>query len=261
MRGPGLTMVEATAVTPEGRITPEDSGLWKDSQIAPLKRIVEFAHSQSQNIGIQLAHAGRKASTVAPWLSRGDIADEYVNGWPDNVYGPSPISYNEKHAKPKEMAKADIENFKSAWVASLKRALAAGFDVVEIQNAHGYLLQSFVSPATNKRTDEYGGSFKNRIRLTLEIVEITRRIVPEDMPVFLRISATDWLEDVDGIDGWTVDDTVRLAGIIAEKGVDLIDISSGGNHPKQQVKTGPGYQVCALFLTGINDEALANLQL
>ena len=261
MRGPGLTMVEATAVTPEGRITPEDSGLWKDSQIAPLKRIVEFAHSQSQNIGIQLAHAGRKASTVAPWLSRGDIADEYVNGWPDNVYGPSPIPYNEKHAKPKEMATVDIENFKSAWVASLKRALATGFDVVEIQNAHGYLLQSFVSPATNKRTHVYGGSFKNRIRLTLEIVEITRRIVPEDMPVFLRISATDWLEDVDGIDGWTVDDTVRLAGIIAEKGVDLIDISSGGNHPKQQVKTGPGYQVCALFLTGIYDKALANLQL
>lgn len=259
MRGPGLTMVEATAVTPEGRITPEDSGLWKDSQIAPLKRIVEFAHSQNQNIGIQLAHAGRKASTVAPWLSSGDIADGYVNGWPDNVYGPGPIPYNEKHAKPKEMAKADIENFKSAWVASLKRALAAGFDVVEIHNAHGYLLHSFVSPATNKRTDEYGGSFKNRIRLTLEIVEITRRIVPEEMPVFLRISATDWLEDVDGIDGWTVDDTVRLAGIIAEKGVDLIDISSGGNHPKQQVKTGPGYQVCALFLTGINDEALANL--
>ena len=159
------------------------------------------------------------------------------------------------------MAKADIENFKSAWVASLKRALATGFDVVEIQNAHGYLPQSFVSPATNKRTDEYGGSFKNRIRLTLEIVEITRRIVPEDMPGFPRISATDWLEDVDGIDGWTVDDTVRLAGIIAEKGVDLIDISSGGNHPKQQVKTGPGYQVCALFLTGIYDKALANLQL
>ena len=154
------------------------------------------------------------------------------------------------------MAKADIENFKSAWVASLKRALATGFDVVEIQNAHGYLPQSFVSPATNKRTDEYGGSFKNRIRLTLEIVEITRRIVPEDMPGFPRISATDWLEDVDGIDGWTVDDTVRLAGIIAR-----IDISSGGDHPKQQVKTGPGYQVCALFLTGIYDKALANLQL
>lgn len=244
MRGPGLTMVEATAVTPQGRITPEDSGLWKDSQIAPLKRIVEFAHSQGQNIGIQLGHAGRKASTVAPWLSSGDVADESLNGWPDDVYGPSTIPYNEKHAKPKAMTKADIEAFKSAWVASLKRALAAGFDVVEIHSAHGYLLHSFVSPASNQRTDEYGGSFENRIRLTLEIVELTRKTVPEDMPVFLRISATDWLDEVDGIDGWTLDETVRLAEIIAQKGVDLIDVSSGGNHPKQQISTGPGYQVC-----------------
>ena len=125
-------MIEATAVTPEGRITPEDSGLWKDSQIAPLKRIVEFAHSQNQNIGIQLAHAGRKASTVAPWLSSGDMADEHVNGWPRNVYAPSAISYNEKHAQPKEMTKNDIENFKNAWIVSVKRALAAGFDVIEI---------------------------------------------------------------------------------------------------------------------------------
>ena len=206
-----------------------------------------------------MAHTGWKASTIALWLSSGDIADGYVNGWPDNVYGPGPILYNEKHTKLKEMAKADIENFKSMWVVSLKHALVAGFDIVEIHNAHGYLLHSFVSLATNKCTDKYGGSFKNHIQLTLEIIEITRRIVPEDMPVFLQISATDWLEDVDGIEGWTVDNTVWLAGIIAEKGVDLINISSGGNHPKQQVKTGPGYQVCALFLTGINDEALANL--
>lgn len=248
MRGPGLTMVEATSVTPQGRITPEDSGLWKDSQIAPLKRIVEFAHSQGQHMGIQLGHAGRKASTVAPWLSHGDVAGKDLNGWPDDVYGPSAIPYNDKHAKPKEMTKADIEAFKSAWVASLKRALAAGFDVVEIHNAHGYLLHSFVSPASNQRTDEYGGSFENRIRLTLEVIELTRKTVPKDMPVFLRISATDWLDDVDGIDGWTLDETVRLAEIIAQKGVDLIDVSSGGNHPKQQITTGPGYQVCSFLL-------------
>src|SRR5271156_545686 len=247
LRGPGLTMVEATAVTPEGRITPEDSGLWKDSQIEPLRRIVEFAHSQNQNIGIQLGHAGRKASTVAPWLSCGDVADEHVNGWPDNVYGPSAIPYSEKHAMPKEMTKRDIENFKNAWVASLKRAMAAGFDVVEIHNAHGYLLHQFVSPASNQRVDEYGGSFENRVRLTLEVVDLTRKTVPKDMPVFLRISATDWLDDVEDIEGWTVEETLRLAEIIAEKGVDLIDVSSGGNHPQQKIKTGPGYQVSTLF--------------
>jgi 2,4-dienoyl-CoA reductase-like NADH-dependent reductase (Old Yellow Enzyme family) len=240
-------MVEATAVTPEGRITPEDSGLWKDSQIEPLRRIVEFARSQGQKIGIQLAHAGRKASTVAPWLSSGDVADKHVNGWPHNVYGPSAIPYNEKHAMPKEMTKADIENFKKAWVASLKRALTAGFDVVEIHNAHGYLLHSFVSPASNQRTDEYGGSFENRIRLTLEVVDLTRKTVPKDMPVFLRISATDWLENVEGIDGWTVKDTIKLAEVLAERGVDLLDVSSGGLHPKQQIKTGPGYQVSLFF--------------
>ena len=243
MRGPGLTMVEATSPTPEGRITPEDSGLWKDSQIEPLKRIVEFAHSQNQKIGIQLGHAGRKASTVAPWLSSGDVADEHVNGWPSNVYGPSAIPYNDKHAMPKEMTKADIENIKSAWVASVERALTAGFDVIEIHNAHGYLLHNFVSPASNQRTDEYGGSFENRIRLTLEIVDLTRKTVPKDMPVFLRISATDWLENVKDVEGWTVEETVKLSEILAERGIDLIDVSSGGNDPRQQIKTGPGYQV------------------
>nr|KAK5435724.1 NADH-dependent flavin oxidoreductase [Exophiala xenobiotica] len=236
-------MVEATSPTPEGRITPEDSGLWKDSQIEPLKRIVEFAHSQNQKIGIQLGHAGRKASTVAPWLSSGDVADEHVNGWPSNVYGPSAIPYNDKHAMPKEMTKADIEVLKSAWVASVKRALVAGFDVIEIHNAHGYLLHNFVSQASNQRTDEYGGSFENRIRLTLEIVDLTRKTVPKDMPVFLRISATDWLENVEDVEGWTVEETVKLSEILAQRGVDLIDVSSGGNDPRQQIKTGPGYQI------------------
>ncbi|KAI4124183.1 MAG: hypothetical protein LQ347_005830, partial [Umbilicaria vellea] len=241
-RGPGLSMVEATAVTPEGRITPEDSGLWKDSQIAPLKQIVEFAHSQNQNIGIQIAHAGRKASTVAPWLRAGDLASEEVHGWPDKVYGPSPIPWNEKHASPIEMTKSDIEEFKKAWVASVKRALTAGFDVIEIHNAHGYLLHSFISPASNQRTDEYGGSFENRIRLTLEIVDLTRQTVPKDMPVFLRISATDWLEQQEDMESWKVEDTVRLAEILADRGIDLLDVSSGGNHPLQHPHTGPGYQ-------------------
>lgn len=241
-RGPGLTLVEATAVVPEGRITPEDVGLWKDSQIEPLRKIVEFAHSQGQKIGIQLAHAGRKASTVAPWLSQGDVAGPELNGWPDNVYAPSAIPYNERHAKPKEMTKQDIENLKTAWKASVERALKAGFDTIEIHNAHGYLLHSFLSPASNKRTDDYGGSFENRIRLTLEIVEITRNTIPKDMPLLLRISSTDWLEEA-GIEGWTTEQTVRLADILADKGVDLIDISSGGLHEKQHIHGGPGYQV------------------
>lgn len=241
-RGPGLTMIEATAVLPEGRITPEDCGLWKDSQIEPLKKIVEFAHSQNQKIAIQLAHAGRKASTVAPWLSMGDVATKELGGWPDNVYGPSAIPFNDHHAQPKEMTKEDITNYKTAFKAAIERALKAGFDVIEIHNAHGYLLHSFLSPASNQRTDEYGGSFENRIRLTLEIVDIARSTIPDDMPLFLRISASDWLED-SGIEGWTLEDTVRLADILAGRGVDLIDVSSGGLHEKQKIKAGPGYQV------------------
>ncbi|KAL8639432.1 MAG: hypothetical protein Q9228_003538 [Teloschistes exilis] len=244
MRGPGLSMIEATAVTPEGRITPEDSGLWKDSQMAPLKYTVDFAHSQGQKIAIQLAHAGRKASSVAPWKTRSGVAQTTKlghTGWPDNVLAPSDVPY-EGLANPRAMTKDDIENLKSAWVAAVRRSVKIGFDVIEIHNAHGYLLHSFVSPVSNKRTDEYGGSFENRIRLTLEIVELTRQNVPEDMPIFLRISATDWLEYEEGLESWKIEDTVRLAEILATKGVDLLDVSSGGNHPKQKVKTGPGYQ-------------------
>lgn len=241
-RGPGLSFVEATSVVPEGRITPEDSGLWQDSQIEPLRKIVEFAHSQGQKIGIQLGHAGRKASTVAPWLSMGDVAGKELNGWPDNVYAPSAIAYNDRHAQPKEMTKDDIEAFKKAFAESVQRALRAGFDVIEIHNAHGYLLHEFLSPASNQRTDEYGGSFENRIRLTVETVEIARKTMPDTMPLFLRISATDWLEE-SGIQGWTVEETLKLAEILAEKGVDLLDVSSGGLHEKQKIKGGPGYQV------------------
>jgi 2,4-dienoyl-CoA reductase-like NADH-dependent reductase (Old Yellow Enzyme family) len=241
-RGPGLTIVEATAVVPEGRITPEDSGLWQDSQIEPLRRVVEFAHGQNQKIAIQLAHAGRKASTVAPWLSSGDVAGKELNGWPDNVKAPSAIPYNSAHAQPKEMTKQDIEEYKAAFKAAVERAIKAGFDAIEIHNAHGYLLHSFLSPASNQRTDEYGGSFENRIRLTLEIVDIARKTMPKDMPLLLRISATDWLEEA-GIEGWTVEQTCKLAPMLAERGVDLLDVSSGGLHEKQHIHAKPGYQV------------------
>ncbi|RPD54649.1 FMN-linked oxidoreductase [Lentinus tigrinus ALCF2SS1-7] len=242
-RGPGMTMIEATAVTPEGRITPEDSGLWTDEQIEPLRRIVQFAHSQNQKIGMQLAHAGRKASTVAPWLDMGATATEAVGGWPHDVLAPSAVPYNDTFPKPKELDKTGIKRVVAAFVAATKRALQAGFDVIEIHNAHGYLLDSFISPVSNKRTDEYGGSFENRTRMTLEVVDAVRAVIPVHMPLFLRISATDWLEEsLPNEPSWRSEDTVRLAGILAEHGVDLIDVSTGGVHPAQKIKGGPAYQ-------------------
>lgn len=168
-----------------------------------------------------------------------------MNGWPDNVYAPSAIAYSERHATPKEMTKADIENLKDAWLAAVKRGLAAGFDAIEIHGAHGYLLHSFNSPVSNRRTDEYGGSFENRVRLTLEIVDLVRANIPDAMPLFLRVSSTDWLEHVDGFgpeNSWTVDDTARLAALVADRGVDLLDVSSGGIHPQQKIVGGPAYQ-------------------
>ncbi|KAG5732248.1 putative NADPH dehydrogenase C23G7.10c [Termitomyces sp. T112] len=242
-RGPGLSIVEATAVTPEGRITPEDSGLWSDEHIPPLAEIVEFAHSQGQKIGIQLAHAGRKASTIAPWISGDPTASTEAGGWPDDVWGPSAIAYSDQYPNPKALTKEGIKRVVDAYVAATKRALKAGFDLVEIHNAHGYLLQSFLSPISNKRTDEYGGSFENRIRLTLEVVDAVRAVIPDSMPLFLRISATDWLEEVMPDEpSWRSEDTARLAPILHAHGVDFLDVSGGGNHPEQKIKGGPAYQ-------------------
>lgn len=242
-RGPGFLMIEASAVEPEGRITPQDSGLWSDSQIEPMRRVVEFAHSQGQVIGVQIAHAGRKASTVAPWLSMSEMATASVGGWPDRVRGPSDVPYSDRFPVPKAMSREDIEAFKANWVAAVKRAVRAGVDFVEIHNAHGYLLMSFLSPAANTRTDEYGGSFENRIRLSMEIARLTRENVPEHMPVFLRVSATDWLEEVPGQPGWGVEDTVRFAQALADSGsIDLLDVSSGGTHAGQRVRAGPAFQ-------------------
>lgn len=245
-RGPGLTTVEATSVTPNGRITPEDMGLWKDSQIENLAKVVEFAHSQNQKMMIQLGHAGRKASTAAPWLSSGHVVGPELNGWPDNVWGPSAIPFSDTFPQVIEMSKAQIEEFKEAFAASVRRAVKAGFDAIEIHNAHGYLLHSFLSGVSNQRTDEYGGSFENRTRLTLETVELARKNMPEDMPLFLRISCTDWLEENKDKElaarSWKVEDTVRLAPLLAKAGVDHLDVSSGGNHPEQHIHSKPGYQ-------------------
>lgn len=231
-RGPGLFIMEATAVQARGRISPEDSGIWLDAHIPGLARLVQFAHSQNQKIGIQIAHAGRKASTVPPFLSMGDTAGKDANGWPDDVVAPSAIAFSETFPQPRAMTLREIEELKADFVRGAVRAVKAGFDVIEIHNAHGYLLHQFLSPITNQRTDQYGGSFENRVRLTLEIVEEIRAAIPEDMPLFVRISATDWLENnPDFPESWTVEQSAKLAVLLAERGVDLLDVSSGGQHP------------------------------
>lgn len=242
-RGPGLSIIEASAVQARGRITPEDAGIWSDAHIPGLMQLTQFAHSQSQKIGIQLGHGGRKASTVTPWLSYGSVADKDVNGWPDDVIAPSAIPFSDKYCNPREMTLKEIEEVKADFIRGAQRAVKAGFDVVEIHNAHGYLLHSFMSPVSNKRTDKYGGSFENRVRLSLEIAEGVRAAIPEGMPLFYRISATDWLENNPEFpESWTVKDSIKLSELLAERGVDLIDVSSGGMHPSAKFFGGPGYQ-------------------
>ncbi|KAI1123190.1 hypothetical protein F5Y10DRAFT_252286 [Nemania abortiva] len=255
-RGPGLSIVEATGVQPRGRITPQDLGLWEDGQIAPLRRITEFAHSQSQKIGIQLAHAGRKASTVAPWLAANATAVKEVGGWPDDLWAPSAERFSDNNPIPKAMTIEQIQQFKSDFVAAAKRAVEAGFDVIEIHSAHGYLFHEFLSPISNHRIDEYGGSFENRVRLLLETTEEVRKVIPKTMPLFARISASDWFEFDESSraefpESWTLEQSTRLALLLAERGLDLIDVSSGGVHQRgaSGIRPGPGYQ--AHFATAI----------
>ncbi|KAL2839452.1 hypothetical protein BJX68DRAFT_279395 [Aspergillus pseudodeflectus] len=246
-RGPGLAIMESTAVQKEGRITPQDIGLWDDAQIEGLKKITDFAHSQNQLIGIQLSHAGRKASTLPPFVHRNATATKEDGGWPENVYAPSALPFNDAYPQPKEMTVDQIQECKAAFVDAARRAVKASFDVVEIHAAHGYLIHQFLSPISNRRTDEYGGSFENRIRLLLEITDLVREAIPTEMPLFVRISATDWFDDLKDKfpESWTVADSCKLAPILAEHGVDFLDVSSGGIHPAQStsIKSGDGYQV------------------
>ncbi|KAJ6624205.1 FMN-linked oxidoreductase [Mycena sp. CBHHK59/15] len=236
-------MVEATAVLPEGRITPQDSGLWSDKHIGPLSEIVDYVHGQGQKIGVQLAHAGRKSSTMAPWIPEETLAIESDGGWPDDVWGPSPLQYASGFPIPLTLDASGIAKVVEAFVAAAKRALTAGFDVIEIHSAHGYLLHSFLSPVSNNRTDEYGGSFENRTRLTLKVVAAVRAIIPAEMPLFLRISATDWLEEtMPDEPSWRLQDTLRLAPLLAAQGVDLLDVSSGFNHRSQKIRGGAAFQ-------------------
>ncbi|KAL4870013.1 hypothetical protein BDV12DRAFT_208082 [Aspergillus spectabilis] len=252
-RGPGLSIIEATAVSKIGRITPNDLGLWEDSQINPLKRITDFAHSQGQKIAIQLAHSGRKGSAVAPWLSSNAMAVESVGGWPNDIVAPSAVPFEEGvNAIPRELSLEDIEVLKGDWAAAAERAVRAGFDAIEIHAAHGYLLHQFLSPMANKRTDIYGGGSEGRTRLVLEIVDDIRRVIPESMPLLVRISATDWFEFSDDPalkqefeESWTVSQSIELVKLLSAHGVDLVDVSSGGIHAKSAIaiKPGPAYQV------------------
>ena len=249
-RGPGLSIMEATAVQAEGRITPQDLGLWEDGQMAMLRRIVEFAHSQSQKIAIQLSHAGRKASAVSPWLHKNAVAMESVGGWPDNIWAPSAIAQEDGvNPIPRVFERANIEELKTAFAAAAIRAVDIGYDAIEIHAAHGYLLHQFLSPVANQRTDDYGGSLENRMRFTLEIVDRVRAVIPKDMPLLVRISATDWFEFEDQLckefpDSWTIHQSIELVSQLAECGVDLVDVSSGGIHPKSAIaiRNTPAYQ-------------------
>jgi 2,4-dienoyl-CoA reductase-like NADH-dependent reductase (Old Yellow Enzyme family) len=232
--GAGLVMTEAAAVSPAGRISPRDAGIWNDEQVRAWRRIVEFIHGQGAEAGMQLGHAGRKASTQPPWQGRATVpASE--GGWPS--VAPSAVAFGD-YATPRELTEADIRRVVADFAAGARRALDAGVDAIEIHAAHGYLIHEFYSPLSNLRTDGYGGDFDGRVRFMLEVAAAVRAEIGDEVPLFTRLSATDW---ADG--GWTGDDTVRLARLLADHGVDLVDVSSGGITPAQRIPLGPGYQV------------------
>ncbi len=232
--GAGVVLTEATAVSPEGRISPQDTGIWTDEQARSWARIVSFVQAQGALAGIQLAHAGRKASGHRPWGGRGPVAPA-DGGWEPVGPGVEPFP---GLAVPAALDDAGLAKVRADFVAATRRALAAGFDLVEVHAAHGYLLHSFLSPLSNPRTDGYGGDLAGRMRLTLEVLEDVRAAWPDDRPLLLRISASDWVEG-----GWTPEDSVVLAKEAAARGVDLIDVSSGGNVADAPIVVGPGYQV------------------
>jgi 2,4-dienoyl-CoA reductase-like NADH-dependent reductase (Old Yellow Enzyme family) len=233
--GAGLVFTEAAAVTADGRISPEDLGIWDDVHGAALERIVRFIKTQGSAAGMQLAHSGRKGSTHRPWSGAGAIPED-EGGW--QPVGPTSEPFAPNYPTPRAMTALDITKTIEAFAQAARRALVTGFDIVEVHAAHGYLIHEFYSPLSNTRTDRYGGSFQNRVRLCVEVVDAVRGVWPEDRPLFVRISATDW---TDG--GWDIEQSVELARLLRSHGVDLIDCSSGGNVPLAQIPVGPGYQV------------------
>src|SRR5580704_16206500 len=233
--GAALVITEATAVTPEGRISPADLGLWKDAQIEPLARIVRFLNQHGSHAGVQLAHSGRKGSTSVSWKG-GVVVPPYEGGW--TPVAPSAIRFSDTYPDPAALDEAGIHAIIESFAAAATRALHAGFRVIEVHGAHGYLLHEFLSPLSNKRTDAYGGSLGNRTRLVREVVTAVRKVWPEQNPLFLRISASDWVEG-----GWDVEQSIALVEQLGPLGVDLIDCSSGGNVAQANIPVGPGYQV------------------
>ena len=235
--GAGLVLTEAAAVTPEGRISPQDLGIWDDAHVPMLQRITAFCRAQGAVMGIQLAHAGRKASTRRPWERPGGTVPVSKGGW-DNVMAPSAVPFSATDPSPHALSLDGIAHVIASFRAAAVRALDAGFQVAELHAAHGYLLHEFLSPIANERTDHYGGSFENRTRLLLDVTDAVRTVWPAELPMLVRISATDW---ADG--GWTIEESVQLATLLRGRGVDLIDCSSGGLAAHQQIAIGPGYQV------------------
>lgn len=233
--GAGLLIQEATAVSPEGRISPDDLGIWSDAHIDKLQQIVKFVHQQEAHIGIQLAHAGRKAGTSAPWNGHRALSFE-EGGW--QGWAPSPIAFSEDAHTPREMSKDDIKRVIADFAQAAERSVQAGYDVVEIHAAHGYLIHEFLSPISNKRTDEYGGSFDHRIRFLKEIVLSVKEKLTEQIALWVRISAIDYLPD-----GWTLEESILLAKELKELGVHLVDVSSGAIAPGEKIVAKPNYQV------------------
>ena len=234
--GAGLILTEATAVEARGRISPDDVGIWSDAHVDPLARVTRFIREQGAVAGIQIAHAGRKASTQRAWDGGKPLMPDMPRGW--RIVGASPVPFTEAHQTPRELTKTEIREIQDAFRAAAVRALAAGFEWLEIHGGHGYLIHSFYSPLSNRRADEYGGSFENRIRFLLETVRTVRSVWPERLPLAVRISGTDWAEG-----GWRVEDAVQLAVCLKAEGVDLIDCSAGGNIADARIPVGAGYQV------------------
>lgn len=235
--GAGLIFTEAVAVDPRGRISPYDLGIWKDEHIASLERITRFIHGQGAAAGIQLAHAGRRASTARPWEGHAPL-DETQGGWRP-VAAPSAVAFAQGYPVPHALTLEEIAAIIDCFRKGAQRALAAGFKIVEVHAAHGYLLHEFLSPFSNKRNDRYGGAFENRIRLPLEVVRAVRAVWPVNLPLFVRLSATDWLKT----GGWDVEETAALARILKQEGVDVIDCSSGGLVSSVSMPAAPGFQV------------------
>jgi 2,4-dienoyl-CoA reductase-like NADH-dependent reductase (Old Yellow Enzyme family) len=233
--GAGLVMVEATAVSPHGRISPDDSGIWSAAHSQAFVPIAKFIESQGAVPAVQLAHAGRKASTMVPWKGRGKV-DVGDGGW--QTIGPSAIPFNDEYPMPREMTRQDLDEVTAQFVLAAQRSLAAGFRVVELHMAHGYLLHEFLSPLSNHRTDDFGGSLENRMRFPLRIAKAVREVWPAGLPLFVRISATDWSPG-----GWDLPQSIRFCGELRDLGIDLIDCSSGGNVATAKIPLSPGYQI------------------